>query len=144
MCFLVQCEQCFRPTYRSCGQGIHFDEVLAAVPTEQRCSCIRPALPPMTEQQEPQQMAETVHTWSLLSGVRDPPTSVVEVKPQQDRSVPYKSPAPVPPTPKDESKPSTAQELQKNFESSPKPTPPNPLASFFDCLLCRSDKIYYH
>eukprot|EP00668_Euglena_longa_P042074 GGOE01055473.1.p1 GENE.GGOE01055473.1~~GGOE01055473.1.p1 ORF type:complete len:155 (+),score=5.35 GGOE01055473.1:133-597(+) len=154
MCHLVQCDQCFRPTFKSCGQGIHVEQVLAGVPLEHRCTCSHP---PMTEQQQPQQMAETVHTWSLLSGARQPPSTVVEVRPPLPAgSAPYQVVTPketAKPTQKEAAKPDP--DLPQNFETASKQRPPNPLASLFDCLLCHRhwdrnvvllflDKIYYH
>jgi hypothetical protein len=37
MCRRVQCEKCGKPTYAGCG--MHIEQVLAGVPTEDRCHC---------------------------------------------------------------------------------------------------------
>jgi hypothetical protein len=37
MCYPVQCPRCQKTTWDGCGQ--HAAEVMAAVPTEQKCTC---------------------------------------------------------------------------------------------------------
>lgn len=39
MCSPATCRTCGKATYTGCGQ--HVDQVLAGVPAEQRCDCVR-------------------------------------------------------------------------------------------------------
>lgn len=41
MCRRVQCSDCDKPTYAGCGA--HVEQVLAAVPREERCVCRAPS-----------------------------------------------------------------------------------------------------
>ncbi len=37
MCYQVQCPRCHKTTWDGCGQ--HAEQVMASVPTEQKCTC---------------------------------------------------------------------------------------------------------
>jgi hypothetical protein len=56
MCRAVSCKQCGKTTWAGCGQ--HVDQVMAGVPKQQRCTCVR------AEPKPPRGL------WKLLGGGR--------------------------------------------------------------------------
>lgn len=65
MCRRVECPQCGKPSFAGCG--MHVEQVLAGVPSEQRCQCRATARP--AQSSTPTQTSPAPRPQSWLSGL---------------------------------------------------------------------------